>query len=281
MAIKLVLPADGDFSITSLQDLIDVVADGSLSETTSTGFTADGFLNGAPATAVATGTGLSYFFGYPVSGTMETLTVSDGTDDILFKNMNLDVAELVEAVSDDTVSEFLLGFDWNMKLGNAADIAPAGTLIDGAPFELTGDDKIKGRGGDDDLYSDGGNDKLLGGSGNDTLDGGTGNDKIEGGGGKDVLIGGEGNDVLIGGTGLDDFIFADGGGSDKVKDFNAARNGEDIDLSAVTEITGMKDLRNHHMEQVGDDVVIDDGAGLTITLLDVSIDDLGKGDFLF
>ena len=46
-------------------------------------------------------------------------------------------------------------------------------------------------------------------------------------------------------------------------------------------ITGMADLRANHMTQVGDDVVINDGAGLTITLADVVLADLHKADFIF
>lgn len=278
MAIKLVLPADGAFTITSIQDLIDVVADGSLADTTPTGFTASGSLNGAPATAVATGTGLSYFFGFPIGGILDTLTVTAGGDDILFSNMNLDIADLVSA-SD--MMAFLLGLDWDMTLGNADDIAPRGTLIDGTPFELTGNDTIRGLGGNDDLYGDGGNDRLFGNVGRDTLDGGGGRDKINGGGGNDALTGGKGNDTLSGGRGADDFVFRNGDGNDRIRDFDANNNREDIDLSDVTRIKGFNDLKNHHMLQDGADVVIDDGANLQITLVNVDLADLGKADFIF
>lgn len=308
MAIKLVLPADGAFTITSIQDLIDVVAEGDLTNTTSTGFNASGTLNGSPATAVATGTGLGYFFGYPVSGVLDTLTVTAGSDDILFTNMNLDIGDLASAAANDRTAEFLLGLDWDMTLGNGDDIAPKGTLIQGTPFELTGNDTIRGFGGNDNLYTgDGndnlfgnrgrdilnggkgadvvnggdGNDKAIGGNGNDTMIGGKGNDKLFGNNGNDTLTGNQGNDTLFGGKGNDDFIFTNGDGNDTIKDFDATNNREDIDLSGVTRIKGFTDLKNNHMGQAGSDVIIDDGANLKIILVGVDIDDLGKADFLF
>lgn len=54
-----------------------------------------------------------------------------------------------------------------------------------------------------------------------------------------------------------------------------------IILGGVTAITDFADLRDNHMAQVGADVVIDDGAGLTITLQDVDLGDLGARDFIF
>ena len=84
-----------------------------------------------------------------------------------------------------------------------------------------------------------------------------------------------------GGTGSDDFIFRDGDGNDTIRDFDANNNAEDIILRGVTGITSFADLSANHMSQVGTSVVIEDGAGLTITLLNVDIADLGAGDFIF
>lgn len=49
----------------------------------------------------------------------------------------------------------------------------------------------------------------------------------------------------------------------------------------MTRIKGFNDLKNNHMGQIGTDVVIDDGAKVKMTLLDVDIADLGKASFLF
>jgi len=89
----------------------------------------------------------------------------------------------------------------------------------------------------------------------------------------------EGNDTMTGGGRADTFIFSTG--NDVITDFNAANNREKIDLSDVAGITGFNDLRNNNSTQDGSDLVIDDGAGNTLILLGLSIDDLDRGDFIF
>jgi hypothetical protein len=68
-------------------------------------------------------------------------------------------------------------------------------------------------------------DTLQGGAGDDVIHGGAGNDTILGGAGDDTIYGGTGNDTLIGGSGADAFVWTTGemGGTDVVKDFNAAQ----------------------------------------------------------
>ena len=66
---------------------------------------------------------------------------------------------------------------------------------------------------------------LTGGAGNDRLTGAAGNDRLLGGAGADVLIGGRGADFLSGGAGDDAFVFAPGGGTDRIADF---QNGADL-----------------------------------------------------
>lgn len=94
-----------------------------------------------------------------------------------------------------------------------------------------------GRGGDDTLVGKDGADRLFGGAGSDTLDGGlgrdvlrggSGNDILRGGGGADRLDGGNGNDRLAGGIGADDFVYAAGGGRDRIVDFQ--NNLDELDL---------------------------------------------------
>jgi len=156
----------------------------------------------------------------------------------------------------------------NGKLGND-------TLYGGA-----GKDRLNGDAGNDFLYGEAGKDRISGGSGTDRLLGGSGNDLILGKSGNDVLEGGRDNDTLNGGSGADDFVFANKFGNDVITDFNAQNGNEDIDLSAVTAIKNFKDLKQNHMQESGDDVVISVGKN-TITLENVDISDLGKNDFIF
>ncbi|WP_139792944.1 calcium-binding protein [Pseudophaeobacter leonis] len=124
----------------------------------------------------------------------------------------------------------------------------------------------------------------INGTGNDlanVITGNKGDNRLNGGDGDDKIIGGKGNDVLIGGQGRETFVFSNGSGQDTIKDFDATDSQEQINLKKVASITSFNDLRNNHMEQLGDDVLIDLGRGNTITLLNVDITDLGAGDFLF
>ena len=142
-------------------------------------------------------------------------------------------------------------------------------------------DNMRGFGGGDTMNGRGGSDRLKGDSGNDILNGGNGNDVLIGGSGRDFLSGDAGKDRLKGVGGSDVFIFSDGGGKDKILDFDANNNREDIDLSAVTNIEDFSDLTSNHMTQVGDNVVIDDGDNLIITLMNVDIADLNNANFVF
>ncbi len=313
MAIRLVLPQDSGFSIDSIQDLVGAaVSETDFSAYDSNGFSGTGTVDGQPSTVVATGTDLTYFtlFSvYPTGGTLETLTITIGAGDVEFTEMNLDLGEVTDAVLNDTIETYLLGLTWDMFLGNAADIAPAGTTVgNNVPLNFIGDDIIRGLGGNDNLFSGDGKDKLYGNFGNDILDGGLGGDLIRGGNGsdkvignkgndklfgdagkdilkgglnKDVLDGGTENDVLTGGGGADKFVFKDGYGRDKITDFAANNNLEDISLRAVTAIKGFVDLKNNHMSQVGTNVIIDDNAGTEIVLVGIDLADLHKADFIF
>lgn len=298
MALELTFPATG-FSVADLADIIDFIAvDAEVTETsvTATSFSGTGIFGGGAGSFSITGTGFApgVIGGstYIVAGLIDTITFTSGGRTVTFEQVGddpIDMSVFAPIIyADDTetsplgIENYLLGKDWIMTLGDADDVAPEGTLVgDGAPLNLRGNDIIRGNGGNDVLFSGDGRDKLFGNGGGDTLSGGNGNDKLFGGAGKDVLDGGKGNDKLVGGGGVDRFVFHDNSGRDKIVGFNALKNREDVDLSDVSEITSYRDLSRHHMEQVGADVVIDDHAGTRITLLDVNIDDLGKGDFLF
>ncbi|MDE4096151.1 calcium-binding protein [Phaeobacter gallaeciensis] len=231
-----------------------------------------------------------------VNVTVPVGSSADYSEDTIFVG---DIAEIRGAGID---QGFLASESFVSELSNtptAGDDVLVGTDGKDRILGLAGDDEISGLGrrdtlkggaGRDTLDGDTGNDKLLGGTGRDKLFGGDGDDKLLGGGARDRLFGGSdadildgqgGNDILTGGRGLDVFVFSGDFGNDKIRDFSATRNGEDIDLSGVESITGMRDLRNNHMSQEGDDVLIQDGNGNSITLLDVDMADLGVGDFIF
>ena len=87
---------------------------------------------------------------------------------------------------------------------------------------------------------------------------------------------------MYGQAGNDTFVFDNDFGNDVIFGFEAKNNLEKIDLSAVVSIVDFADLRDHHMNQVGADVVIDDLEGNTITLAGITIADLLEGNnFIF
>lgn len=153
-----------------------------------------------------------------------------------------------------------------------------------------GDDRMRGGdggdkmfGGDraDKMFGEAGADDMRGGDGEDQLRGGLGGDTLDGGKARDVLVGDQGNDTLTGGGGGDIFVFADGFGRDVITDFNAVSGAEKINLRDVSAITGMVDLNQNHLRQVGADTLIDAGGGNIIKLTGVQRSDLDASDFLF
>lgn len=70
-------------------------------------------------------------------------------------------------------------------------------------------------------------------------------------------------------------------GNDTITDFDEFDDLEDIDLSAVSAIVNYADLLANHMNQVGANVVIDDGLGNSITVLNALVTDMNEADFTF
>lgn len=118
------------------------------------------------------------------------------------------------------------------------------------------------------------NDLLIGDGGNNTLNGWTG--------GNDTLDGAGGNDTLTGGAGADHYVYSDAYAADTVTDFSGivGGNGDVIDLTGVAVINSFADITSR-WSQVGLDVVIDFGAGNTLTLQNQLLANLQQGDFLF
>jgi Ca2+-binding RTX toxin-like protein len=141
-------------------------------------------------------------------------------------------------------------------------------------FGGKGSDTLVGNDGFNLLFGDKGNDTLIGGDHGNFLDGGAGKDTVIGGDGNDILAGGAGKDMLFGGDGHDTFVFSSGGGRDLVMDF------QDGDILQI-----QRNINGLHVHDAADlmcrihsdrdgNAVIDLGHGDSITLVDVSADDV-------
>ncbi|MDR4308274.1 hypothetical protein IHQ68_16775 [Chelatococcus sambhunathii] len=130
---------------------------------------------------------------------------------------------------------------------------------------------FKGSAGNDAFVSFGGDDTLKGGEGKDKFDGGDGDDKINGGAGNDKLTGDDGNDV---------FVFGTGSGSDKILDFEGGKGKGDVIDFHSGQFSSFAEVLDAAKEK-GDNVVIKFDDGSKLTLVDTSLDDLHKSDFLF
>lgn len=321
MAITVTLPAAGSYTVDDLTDIFEFLAfDATLTGVSSTTLAGDGFFGAGAANFVATGSGFTPGVidgeAYVVAGIVSTITFTSVKGTLKFTNVNIDMAgfSAAQAAEDSgadvfALENFLLGQAWNLKLTSGDDVIASTMLVgQGIPLVLRASDVIRGRGGNDTieggpgsdrLWGDNGNDTLiggidndflnggkggdtlLGGKGRDTLNGNLGNDTINGGSGNDIIDPGKGVDICIGGEGADIFVFGNNYGVDRIRDFAARNNKEKIDLSAVTEIRSFADLSNNHMKQVDQDVVINDGAGTKIILIETDMANLGAADFIF
>jgi hypothetical protein len=155
-----------------------------------------------------------------------------------------------------------------------------------------GNDSVDGGDGRDSLIGANGNDYLTGGAGNDNLDGGNGNDKLVGGEGANVMVGGNGNDTFVGGMGADtmtgnngndEFYLGAAWGHDVITDFDPKNDHIHMQPSATlgswTDFQHLKAIGL--IQQVGANVVIDDGAGDTLVLTNVKLTSLAADDFVF
>ena len=86
-----------------------------------------------------------------------------------------------------------------------------------------------------------------------------GNDDLEGDALDNILNGKGGNDRLTGGGGADTFVFGKGYGRDVITDFDPSE-GDIIALSGAVGIEIFRDLIKHHVEDIGNDLVITAGA---------------------
>jgi Ca2+-binding RTX toxin-like protein len=89
-----------------------------------------------------------------------------------------------------------------------------------------------------------------------------------------------GNDDINGLGGQDVFLFADNFDMDTIHGFVAKGAGHDIIQFDDVEVDDYSDLRQNHMTQSGNDVIISLGAGDVLTLKNIDIDTLSAADFL-
>ena len=161
---------------------------------------------------------------------------------------------------------YVLGWtDASASADDASELAVRGRIIDVRTNSVT----VDGTPGHDNYIGTEFNDNLRGFGGADKLTGAAGNDTLDGGAGDDLLILGNGSDVVV---------YAPGYGADAIEDL-ATAEGDKIDLRAVPTVHVLADVLAR-ANQVGDDTVIDFGAGDTLTLKFVSKANLTAGNFL-
>lgn len=141
-------------------------------------------------------------------------------------------------------------------------------------FGGKGNDTLVGNDGFNLLFGEDGNDTLFGGDFGNYLEGGKGKDTLIGGDDSDILAGGKDKDTLFGGHGEDTFVFTSGGGRDIVMDF---QEGDVLEIQR--NINGLRihdadDLMCRIHNDNDGNAVIDLGKGDSITLVNVSADDI-------
>jgi predicted extracellular nuclease len=169
-----------------------------------------------------------------------------------------------------------VAFDYTVTDGTLSDSGTVNVEIGQTFNGRNGNDNLTGTAGDDTMNGGNGNDRLDGNDGNDKISGGNGNDTLIGGRGNDILKGDKGNDLLVGGGGNDTLVFSGGFGHDTVSDFS---HGDQIKFDGGV----FQDFHAVQMasRQVGNDTIINLGAGNSIVLEHVTLNTLQASHFLF
>lgn len=133
------------------------------------------------------------------------------------------------------------------------------------------------------LEGDAGRDRLRGDDGNDVISGNAGRDRLFGEDGDDVLAGGTGNDFLDGGQGNDTFVFNEGDGFDRIRNFDLL--GDDTLALNVDGINNVDDFLGTlvNVRDAGQAVsaTFDFGGGDRLNIVLESVDSLTAEDFTF
>ncbi len=183
-----------------------------------------------------------------------------------------------------------------VSMGDGADqVLNRGGAILGDVDLGAGDDVYRGGAGstlDGTLWAGDGIDLAVGGGGEEVFDGGEdadilrgkgGDDVLRGGGGADLLAGGAGDDEMDGGLGADVFRIGRRSGDDFISEFE--NNVDVVDLTRLSiDLDRAVKLVRKAAQAVESGVVIDldalGGEG-SLELQGMSVDQLGKADFLF
>nr|WP_323779471.1 M10 family metallopeptidase C-terminal domain-containing protein [Amylibacter sp.] len=160
----------------------------------------------------------------------------------------------------DSTDDVVIAYDTVIE--NATGGAGADVLIGNNTANLLlgggGRDKIKGNKGRDDIEGGDARDKISGGIGFDTISGGNGNDRI---------AGDQGNDRLSGNAGKDTFVFAEGGGKDRVLDFTDNKDQLKFYHDEVASVSDVLDLGVNK----GANAVFTFNDGLVVVVNDITV----------
>ncbi|MEP1536186.1 MAG: calcium-binding protein [Paracoccaceae bacterium] len=141
-----------------------------------------------------------------------------------------------------------------------------------------GHDTLTGANGRDTLSGRAGNDEISGGEGHDNIDAGTGHDTVFASDGDDTVYAGHGSDQIYLGLGSDVFIWSEG--QNELFDFSA-QDGDLIDLTTASSISGFADLVDNHLNISGSDALISDDFGHTLFLQFNAPFEFAVSDFIF
>lgn len=180
-------------------------------------------------------------------GAGDDIALTGGGDDTVSGGTGADVIK-----TSDGADEVDGGDDPDVVLSGAGDDIVLGGAGDDVVKASTGDDTVELGDGDDFVFGFRGQDTLFGGAGNDTLRAEIGNDLIEGG---------AGDDRIVAGPGFDTIRFREGFGEDRILDFRLSS--DTLDFTEHGSVRSRDDL---DLVVVGQNVVIDDGAGGRIVL---------------
>jgi Ca2+-binding RTX toxin-like protein len=185
----------------------------------------------------------------------DTMTGGAGNDTFYVDNAG-DLVKELSAQGTDTVHA-TISYTLGANVEN-------GTLDGAATIDLTGNALVN---------------KLLGNDGDNFLYGMAGADTLIGGGGNDTLRGGIGADTLTGGAGADIFLFENGGGNDKVTDFQSGLDKLDFHLLSGVTAADVTATLSRGNELIKVDVNHDGRADFTITL--VGVTSVDASDYIF